>query len=681
MNRITWHIIIIIIFQFIVLNVRAQNNPPEKLIESILESHLDNIEEGADVALVIEDLEFFLEHPLNINATDANELSRLFLLNEIQIRQLLEYIRQYGPAYSIYELKTIESFTPELLQELQYFIVFGPKEQPKQSVKEQLKYANNQLLLRTLGNVQKARGYKEREDGKTPYEGNRFRYYARYNFRISNTFSAGVTAEKDPGEAFFSGSNKTGFDYYSGHLSFKLNTTFETINLGDFIVRSGQGLVLWQGYTTAKSENVLGINKTGQGVRAYTSVDENFYFRGAAGTVKLGNSRISLFYSHKNADGNLVYEDSVATHFTSLQSSGYHRTANEISDKKAIKFINTGGMYSLHYRHLKLGATLVHQSFNKPFIRSKQLHNLFRFSGTSNYTAGIDYLFSKKNYTFFGEAAISKSKGKALTQGAVVHINDQLGFSALFRHFDKDYHAFWANTMAEGSNISNESGLYFGVRFIPAQFISLSAYSDVYQSEWINYTTAAPARSWDIFTQADFHINKKISGYLRFKNEEKDQKIKEGNRYVNRPERIQKMRLHIQFQASESILLKTRAEHVYYKSKESENGFLLFQDIQFKPEHFPLNLAARVAWFHTQSYNSRIYAYENDILYAFSIPAYFGKGLRSYMNLKYQFSEKITGWIKVANTHWTDREIISSGYNQIQGSHKSEVKLQLRLKF
>ncbi|HYQ56152.1 MAG TPA: helix-hairpin-helix domain-containing protein [Draconibacterium sp.] len=680
MRKLIQHIIFIL-SQLIVLAAAAQNNSPDQLIESILESHLDKIEEGTDVALIIEDLEYLIEHPININATSTTELARLYLLNEIQIQKLLEYIATYGPVYSIYELNTIDGFTPNLLQKLEYFIVFGQEEQEQQTLKDQLKYADHQLLLRTLGNLQEARGYKEKEDGTKAYEGNRFRYYTRYILKADDKLSVGFTAEKDPGEAFFNHSNKSGFDFYSGHVSFKLNNTFENISVGDYLVRSGQGLVIWQGYTNGKSENVLGITKTGQGIRGYTSVDENYYFRGAATSLNLGNSTINLFYSRKNADGNLVYGNSEVTHFSSLQTSGYHRTESEIADEKTVKFTNAGGVFNHHFKHLKLGATLVYQSFDKPFIRSDQLYNQFRFQGTNNYTAGADYLYSKNNYTFFGEAAVSKSKGKAITQGAIVHINDQLGFSALFRHFDKDYHAFWANTMAEGSNISNESGLYFGVRFLPAKFVTLSAYSDVYQSEWFNYSTAGPARSWDIFAQTDFQVSEKISAYLRFKNEEKDQKFKNENRYINLPERVQKLRFHLQVQVSESVLLKTRAEHVYYKDDESENGFMLFQDIQFKPQEFPLNLAVRLAWFHTESYNSRIYAYENDILYAFSIPAYYGEGFRTYINLKYRPAKKIECWFKLANTWWTDRETISSGYNEIAGLHKTELKFQLRLKF
>jgi hypothetical protein len=658
----------------------AQESSPQQIIESIIESHLDKLEEGTEVALIIEDLEGFAESPINVNATNAAELSKLYVLNEIQINKLLEYIEKCGPAFSIYELNTIDGFTPDLLRKMEPFIRFGTKNIAKEDFSRQLKNSRHQLLLRTLGNLQKAEGYKAKDDGSIPYEGNRFRYYTRYNFIVRDKLSAGFTAEKDPGEAFFKGSNKHGFDYHSAHLSFKLNATFENITIGDFLVRAGQGLVLWQGYTSGKSEDVLGISKTGQGLRAYTSVDENFYFRGAATTMKVGRGKLSLFYSQKKADGNLAVNDSTGNYFTSLQTSGYHRTQSEIDDEKAITNTNTGGVFSWNFNHLKIGATFLFQQFDKPYISSTQLYNKFRFSGSDNYTGGVDYLFSKGKYQLFGEAALSKSKGKALVQGAVAHLNDQLSFSLLFRHFDKDYHALWANTFAEGSTISNESGLYFGTKFLPAKFVSLSAYSDIYRSKWINYSTAGPANGWDVFIQADFRFSEKYRLYIRFKNEEKEQKFKAEKLYVNLPERTQKSRLHFQYQPTEEIILKTRMEHAFYKGENNENGYLIFQDLQYAPNRTPIKVSARLAYFNTESYNSRIYAYENDILYTFSIPAYYGHGFRTYLNLKYKLSDKTEVWIKCGNTHWTDRKTISSGYNEIDGKHKTELKIQLRLK-
>ena len=675
----TAHKIWIVFFMVISFASLAQESDPQRIIESILESHLDKIEDQTDVALIIEDLEGFLENPVNINATTAVELSRLYVLNDVQINKLLEYLNNYGPAYSIFELKTIDGFTPDLLQKMEPFIWFGPTEEAKK-VGDAFQYGKNQLLLRTLGTVQEASGYQPREDGSTPYEGNHYRYYSRYRYEARDQFSAGITAEKDPGESFFKGSNKQGFDFYSAHVSMNINSTFENISVGDFLVRAGQGLVLWQGYTSGKSENVMQISKTNQGIRPSTAVEENLFFRGAATTLKFGKARLSFFYSQKNDDGNVAGTDSTGQFITSLQTSGYHRTKSEIEDKNAVRNTNYGGLFSWYFSNLKIGAVIVRQHLNLPLIPATQLYNQYRFSGMENLTGGIDYSFNKGKYQLFGEAAISKSGGKALVQGAVINLNDQLSFSALFRHFDKNYQALWANTFAEGSNINNESGMYFGVKVLPVKLVTLSAYSDYYRSQWINYSTAAPSTGWDVMAQTDFVFSRKTEFYIRYKNEEKEVKFIQDERYVNLPERTQKIRAHFQHQHNEKITLKTRFEHALYNGLEKENGYMIFQDVQYSPVKIPLKISGRLAWFSTDSYNSRIYAYENDILYTFSIPSFYGKGFRTYINLNYKITKNFDFWFKIGNTLWNDREVISSGYNEIQGNNKTELKFQLRLK-
>lgn len=649
-------------------------------LETIIESIVEELGDETDAVLIIEDLEEFAVNPLNINAASRDQLSRLHLLDDIQIQKLLDYLKEFGPALSVYELNTVDGFSPELLMKMEPFIWFGPVEEEPRSVQEMLKFGRHELLSRTLGTVQKPRGYQAREDGTIPYEGNRARIYSRYRFQSDDNISAGITAEKDPGEAFFAGSNKRGFDFYSAHLSLKISTLVENITVGDYVVRSGQGLVLWQGFATGKSLNTLNISKTNQGVRPYTSTDENHFFRGVSTTLKLGDAHLSLFYSQKNRDGNLAYNDSVGNYFTSLQTSGYHRTQSEITDKNSVNDLNAGAIASWRFQNLKIGATLLYRQFDMPFIRSDQLYNRFRFTGKENLVAGADYLFSKGKYQLFGEAAMSKSKGKAVLQGATAHLHDRIQFSALFRYFDKNYHAMWATPFSEGSSAANETGLYFGTRILPVKFVTLSAYSDVYRSEWINFTTAGPSTGWEVFTQADFLISPNVQFYLRYKNEEKEQKFRMNEKYEDLPEQFRKSRFHFQYNLSEILTLKTRLEHVFYKGLKTENGWMIFQDVQVTPVTIPLNLSARLAWFNTESYNSRIYAYENDLLYTFAVPAFFGEGFRAYLNLKYKISEKAEIWFKLANTWQSGAESISSGYNEIAGNQKTEVKFQLRLK-
>ena len=107
---------------------------------------------------------------------------------------------------------------------------------------------------------------------------------------------------------------------------------------------------------------------------------------------------------------------------------------------------------------------------------------------------------------------------------------------------------------------------------------------------------------------------------------------------------------------------------------------MVFQDVRFVPRSSSATISGRIAWFHTKSYNTRIYAYENDLLYVFSVPALYGKGIRGYLNLKYRINDKLDCWFKIGQTIYNDRETISSGYNEIAGNRKTELKFQLRLK-
>ncbi len=660
--------------------IQAQKSEAQKQLEAIIESIIEEQGDETNSNILIEDLEEYAINPLNINTATSNQLSRLHLMNDIQIYKLLEYRKALGPILSIYELNVVEGLDPEVLMRMEPFIWFGPIEQEPVNITKILKYGRHEMLLRSLGTVQMPRGNKEGEDGIVPYAGDRFRYYTRYRFQSGDNISAGITAEKDPGEAFFSGSNPYGFDFYSAHLSVKINPVIQNITMGDFIVRSGQGLVLWQGFSMNKSLYATDVFKTNQGIRPYTSTDENRFFRGAATSISIGDAKINFFISKKNSDGNLASADSLNKHFTSLQTSGYHRTKNEIADKNSITDLNAGALGNIMFRNLKLGAVFIYRKFNMPFLPAEQLYNKFNFRGTENFAGGIDYLFNKGKYLFFGESAISKSGGKAVLQGATAYLHDRIQLSLLFRHFNKNYHALWSAPFAENRFASNETGLYSGIRILPVKHITFSAYIDSYHFEWLKYTTAGPSNGWDVFSQVDYRPSERFQLYFRYKNKEKEKKFRIDEKNENHTEQFRKNRIHVQYIPSEIIALKTRIETVRYKGMKKENGIMIFQDAQVSPTRIPLNLSARIAWFNTDGYNSRIYAWENDLLYTFAIPAYYGDGYRLYINMKYKMNKNVEMWLKLANFFYNNAETIGSGYNEIQGNKKTELKFQIRLK-
>jgi hypothetical protein len=121
-------------------------------------------------------------------------------------------------------------------------------------------------------------------------------------------------------------------------------------------------------------------------------------------------------------------------------------------------------------------------------------------------------------------------------------------------------------------------------------------------------------------------------------------------------------------------------ELIWYNrnSKEAEEGFLYLADIIYKPLLKPYAGVLRFQFFQTNGYNSRVYAYENDVLYNFSIPAFYGEGIRYYLNLNYDITRNLSCWLRFSQSIYRDQLTIGSGEDAIDGHIKSELHLQLR---
>jgi len=105
----------------------------------------------------------------------------------------------------------------------------------------------------------------------------------------------------------------------------------------------------------------------------------------------------------------------------------------------------------------------------------------------------------------------------------------------------------------------------------------------------------------------------------------------------------------------------------------------LIQDINFDFGRF--RLSTRYSIFDTDNFENRQYVYEKDVLYAFSIPAYQYTGSRSYALLQYKFSKKLQIWARYAQFKYIDRFTVGTGNEEIEGDTKSEVKVQMMVRF
>jgi hypothetical protein len=277
---------------------------------------------------------------------------------------------------------------------------------------------------------------------------------------------------------------------------------------------------------------------------------------------------------------------------------------------------------------------------------------------------------------------MSKSLKLGGVQGFVWHMHPQFSWAVYYRHFDPGFHTFYGNSLSESSGNRNESGLYTGLMLYPFPKVKISCYADIYHFPWLTYSTSSPGSGSDFMTQVDFTLSTKLSLYLKGKCESKPQKLSSDTGIAtDYDEMTTRLRIHSEYILKERFTLRSRFEYAGYSfNNVHEDGFLAFQDILYAPFR-NLNFWFRYAWFDTEGYNSRIYTYENDLLYSFSIPEFHGKGHRLYVNLKWSPASRITTYLKAGYTIHNGVSSWGSGNDITSGNTRFELRGQIYMRF
>ncbi|NBX38371.1 MAG: hypothetical protein EBR54_03030 [Flavobacteriia bacterium] len=245
--------------------------------------------ENIDLTNIIEQLNYFYQNPINLNDTDGSELEDLGLLTTIQISDLIRHRKLFGKFITLYELQSLTFWDLETIQLVRPFVRVDDKlDNIHISLKEALRQGKFDVFLRFQPTVEKKAGYAKVSDSvraasNNYYYGNSGHYYTRFRYTYKTNISIGFTGEKDPGEQFFKGAQKNGFDFYSAHAFFKGGKYIRGVALGDYQVQIGQGIGFWSSYAFGKTADIATSKRTAVPLKAYTSVDENRFMRGAAG--------------------------------------------------------------------------------------------------------------------------------------------------------------------------------------------------------------------------------------------------------------------------------------------------------------------------------------------------------------------------------------------------------------
>lgn len=450
--------------------------------------------------------------------------------------------------------------------------------------------------------------------------------------------------------------------------------------VGHYKVGFGYGLVINTGFSFGSAATFYDVHRYGTGINKYTSVGESNYLQGIGVTYQLKKRwNLSAWYSFRQQDADIN-----GLLINSLKIDGYHRLKKDLEKKNTVNNHLTGINLSYDGKYVEYGFTAVYNVFNKVLSPDYRPYNRYYPRGRDFFNAGVYYKFLRYPWIFSGETAVDK-------RGAVATLNT-LSYSPsvhttwvlINRYYDKRYQALYANSFGENSRVQNEAGIRIGLETDKIRKIKIFCYGDFFYFPYRKYQvdkektsgiaggfqlSYSPKEAWSVWIK------------YSYKHKAKNYTASTG-RYVL-PEIRQRLHGQFVYKWNEGSLLKATAEYVRASRwrQSVSRGLTLGGTLKGGWENFPLQAVLSGAWFQTDDFSSRIYMYEPGLLYAFSMPAFYGKGTRAAFNLRYAFKERLVFQAKWGWTHYTDRDKIGTGTEEIQGNNRYDLQFQMKVKW
>lgn len=611
-------------------------------------------------------LEYLLRHPLSLNEAERTSLYSLGLLQPLQIEHFLSYRSRLGPLLSLYELQAIPEWTVETIRLIRPFVRVGSAsfDQRARPLWKGLFQGSNELTYQLQRPRQAVKA--------TDFEGSPLGIGIRFRHQFDGRMRYGATLEKDPGEAFFQKSNPKGFDFNSFHffVEEKKHLWFRKLALGDFNVQLGQGLLIQTGYNPGKSAETIQLYRNSKGILPYSGFGEALFLRGLGSQFRVRPKLEALFFvssRRKDAAVDTLFPDNLEfVFFTGLQTAGLHRSPAELAAEQQVKEGMAGGSLTRSFASGHVSSNWVYTWLDTDRAPKPLPYRLYQFRGDRLFTGSMDYLFRKRNHLFFGENAVSQNGGWALTNGMIMGVDRRASLALFFRELAPQFQTLHGAAFAETTGASNERGWYLGVEVRPSKFIRINGFVDLWQHPWLRYRVSAPSHGSEYLLRLNWQPSKQLAMYLLAQSRRKMQNEVESSQGLVTIDR-NRLRFHLQYKLGRGMEYRCRLEWILLKSasKSLGTGFLGYQELVVKPKNSSVYGSIRFALFDTDTYDSRVYAFENALFSAISIPALAGRGSRWYAIVRWKAHQN---WRLDARLEATfvDRSVSSSTQVGIQ---------------
>lgn len=554
------------------------------------------------------DLYALHDAPIDLNHTSDEELARLYFLSPRQIDDILAYADRH-PFESLYELRLIHSLADYDIRNLLPFVRIADNRETENTnnnmyAREVFAHAKHELVVRL-----DARNIESFEGSDPMYVQGRY----RFDFQRRVTFGAQLRRPAG-GEAKDL--------QYGAYLQLRDIGHLHSLVAGNFQASFGQGLVFAPAFHSGKSSYVASAGQTREGLRYYSSVD-GAALHGIGATCRWNWGKatrldVSALYSMSHAN------DSTWRHVL-------------------------GANLTLRHNRLEVQLTAAEKLWSdsiRPY--NNAAYNQHYFRGYNQAVIGASFRYNHGWFDLFGEVATAQNEkwGLGTIVGSRFYPTDGVSLVALYRYYSPYFDNALGYAFSETSRLGDENGGYLGFEVTRLRKWRFSGYADVFYFSGVKYgIPQAGTIGYDVLGEAKYSMisnqHSAIGASLRLRARKKGAT----STYSARA----------QFDWSKGEWsLRTTAD--YNQSPITNNqsplpyGVSLAQDIAYTFSHLPLALRLRAQFFDARNWDNRIYLYEHDVLYAFSIPASYGLGGRAYVCLKWQAHPHIALYCRLSET-------------------------------
>ena len=423
----------------------------------------------------------------NLSFSDLQKLQ----LNSSQIDDFLKHKKKYGKFISYLELQSIPSFNEDIIKKIR----------KNTDVKSMFFERDDSYKLKDKIfslNISFSRNFNKNEDTEEDKDktkdkilGSLNKVFVKLKIQHPCGVNLGIAGLKNRGEEFylFNSNKKFPFIFDNKTHRWFFNTRsifveitdkwfFKKIIIGNFKVRSGQGLVFDNTFGFNKPLDPMKILKVQSGFKSCCNGEKCKLF-GIANTIVIKHFSLSTFFSYNFLDANITKKNTVY----SVSRQLIYNTKQNIEKKDKLREIVYGGFFTYNNSSddFEVGINFVATHFSKSFNLFNGANLDYLFSSSKNYNVsvfsrwliGAVHLFFEYAKSFnnkhFSLSFLKKNSGDALICGFMANILKNIDLSCFFRKYNPTYYNFYGKGFCvnTGSNCSqlhgcacNEIGLY-----------------------------------------------------------------------------------------------------------------------------------------------------------------------------------------------------------------------------